>query len=271
VTKQAQQLCEIAVEAARRGGALAMEHYQTDVEFWAKDDTTPVSHADLAVDALLHEQLLGKAPKLGWLSEETKDNSLRLSNSIVWVVDPIDGTRAFLKGRPEWVISIGAVKDNAPIAGAIFNPVTDEMFHATKEGGAFLNGEPIKARGRRQLEGSRMLGYKDMFAHPDWPQPWPEMDVSQVNAVAYRMALVACGRFDATLSLSFKNEWDTAAGTLIVQEAGGIVTDHRGDALTYNQPQTRARSLICTGPNLHDEILGRVKHIPDSRLSNQDR
>ena len=247
-----------------------MEHYETDLKSWSKEDTTPVSEADLAVNAFLHEELIAKAPKMGWLSEETADNSDRLSQSVIWVVDPIDGTRAFLKERPEWVISIAAVKDHQPIAGAIYNPVTDEMFTAYEDGGARLNGEPIRVHKRKLLKGCRMLGYKDMFGHPDWREPWPEMTIDQVNAVAYRMALVACGRFDGTLSLSFKNEWDTAAAHLIVTEAGGVVTNHHGQPLSYNQPGAVGSSLICAGPYLHKEIKARVGYIPDSRLSPQD-
>ncbi len=270
MNKTPHEICDIAIEAARTAGALALSHYKTDLKSWEKHDTTPVSEADLEVDALLHRQLLGATPDFGWLSEETADNDARLSKDWVWIVDPIDGTRAFLKGRPEWVISIGAVYQGKPMAGAIFNPVTDELFSAVKGRGAKLNGEPIQVSKRFELEGCYMLGHASMFARPEWPMPWPPMEIDLVNAIAYRMALVACGKFDATLSLSFKNEWDTAAGCLIVTEAGGVVSDHQGAPLSYNQADTRGRSLICAGPALHASIEDRVRLVPDVRISSND-
>ncbi len=262
-------LTSILTETAREAGAHALKLRAEGVEFWSKKDTTPVTDADLAIDALTKERLLGARPDFGWLSEETADGPARLDKRDVFVVDPIDGTRAFLDGRPEWVISIAAVQDNTPRAAAIFNPVTDEMFVASAGSGCTCNGATVHVTNASVINGCHMIGYADMFHHPDWPRPWPPMEITQKNAVAYRMALVAAGKADATLSLSFKHEWDTAAGTLLVTEAGGTVSDHKGAPLRYNQPSPRGRSLIAAGTGLHGRIAARVSFIPDERIAGQ--
>lgn len=267
MTGETKALVSFLTDTAREAGELALSHQRKGVEAWAKRDATPVSEADLAVDALLKQRLLHKFPAFGWLSEETMDSADRLEKREVFVVDPIDGTRAFLKGKPEWVISLAAVRDTAPFAAAVFNPVTDEMFAAGAGMGCTLNGNTVSVSAVQNMEGCRMIGYPDMFARPEWPRPWPVMDIAQQNAVAYRMALVAAGAADATLSMSFKHEWDTAGGALLVAEAGGIVTDHKGRALMYNQPSPRGRSLIAAGPALHGKIAERVGFVPDERLA----
>lgn len=259
-------LRDIAVDAAREAGALALQHFEGDVTAWQKDNNTPVTKTDIEVDTLLRETLTAARPDFAWLSEETRDDLSRLGAEELWIVDPIDGTRAFVKGRPEWVISIAAVRDGKPVAGAIFNPVTDEMFEAVKGEGARLNGEPIAATSRTALEGCNMIGYVDMFNRKDWPRAWPPMEVGQRNAVAYRLALVASGAFDAMVTLNLKNEWDMAAGALIAQEAGALVTNHLGEPLKFNQPETQGSNLVCAGPALHAALVERVNFIPMERI-----
>ncbi len=267
MTGEISALTSLLAETAQEAGALALSLQKQGVESWAKKDTTPVSNADLAVDALAKTRLLDAFPGHGWLSEETADSAARLEHRDVFIVDPIDGTRAYLKGKPEWVISLAAVRDNAPIAAAVFNPVTDELFVAGQGAGCTLNGASVRVSAAARLEGCQMIGYVDMFGRPEWPTPWPAMDISQKNAVAYRLALVAAGQADATLSMSLKHEWDTAGGALLVAEAGGLVTDHMGTPLRYNQPSPRGRSLIAAGPSLHGHIKRRVDFIPDERLA----
>lgn len=265
-TQDAVTLRDIASAAARKAGKLALDHYAEDVQAWQKGDKTPVTKTDLAVDQMLREDLLAAEPKFGWLSEETRDDRARLEKRDLWIVDPIDGTRAFVKGKPEWVIAIAAVRDGAPIAAVIFNPVTDQLFDAAKDKGARCNGKGIKASSRDNLKGCRLLGFADLFARPDWPSPWPSMHIEQRNAVAYRMALVASGEFDATLSLNLKSEWDIAAGALIAEEAGARVTNHKGERLSFNHPEGHGHNLICAGPALHASILERVSFIPMGRI-----
>ena len=260
------ELRDIARAAARAAGKLALEHYAQDIEAWQKGDKTPVTKTDLAVDKMLRERLTKIRPDFGWLSEETCDHPARLEMRDVWIVDPIDGTRAFVKGKPEWVIAIAAVRNGVPIAAVIFNPVTDELFDAVEGGGARLNGRSIRASNQANLEGCRMLAYADMFARPEWPSPWPPMAVEQRNAVAYRLALVASGAFDAVLTLNLKSEWDIAAGALIATEAGAKITNHTGAPLTFNHPEGHGHNIVCAAPALHAALLERVSFVPIERI-----
>lgn len=246
-------------ETVREAGALAMTFYRTDHKQWSKaHDNTPVTEADIAVNELLHKRLGGARPDYGWLSEETEDDSSRLTQQCVWVVDPIDGTRAFAKQRPHFVISVALVEEGRPALGVLFNPATDEFFEARQSHGAFLNETPIHVSGTSVIEGCRMAAFPPMFRHPSWREPWPEMEILERNSVAYRVALVACGAADATLALNGKNDWDLAAADLILHEAGGRMTTHDGSVFFYNRPSTRHPSLLAAGPALHDALSTRV-------------
>lgn len=246
-------------DVVRQAGAVAMRFFLTDHKQWSKaHDNTPVTEADIAVNDLLRTRLMGARPDYGWLSEETEDDSSRLTQSSVWVVDPIDGTRAFTKGKPHFVISVALVEDGRPVLGVLFNPATDEFFEAQKGRGAKLNGEPIRVSDCAAVEGCRMIAFEPMFRHPAWTEAWPEMDVSDRNSVAYRIALVACGQADATLALNGKSDWDLAAADLILHEAGGRMTTHDGQTFFYNRASTRHPSLLAAGPALYEALFARV-------------
>jgi myo-inositol-1(or 4)-monophosphatase len=249
---------ELLVAAVREAGAIARRGYEGVSKSWEKSKGNPVTETDLAVDAFLRERLCGARTDYGWLSEESADNTERLTRARVFVVDPIDGTLAFIKRKPEFTICAAVVEAGAPVAAAIYNPMTEEMFAAARGAGATLNGDPIRVSARDQLEGCRMLVAQDVIKHPAWPRPWPAMDIGKRASIAYRMVLVANGSYDAMMALSSKHEWDSAAATLIVQEAGGLATMHSGAALPYNQPVPHHRSLICAGPKLHAAILERT-------------
>ena len=246
------------VAAVREAGAIARAGFDGVSKSWEKSKGNPVTETDLAVDKFLHDRLCGAQADYGWMSEESADNTERLSKARVFVVDPIDGTLAFIKRKPEFTICAAVVEAGAPVAAAIYNPLTEEMFAAARGAGATLNGTAIRVSDRSTLEGCRMLVAQDVIAHPAWPKPWPPMDLGKRASIAYRMALVANGTYDAMMALSSKHEWDSAAGTLIVQEAGGLATLHSGAPLPYNQPVPNHRSLICAGPALHAAILERT-------------
>jgi len=248
----------LLVAAVREAGAIARAGYEGVSKSWEKSKGNPVTETDLAVDAFLRERLCAARSGYGWLSEESADNTDRLSKARVFIVDPIDGTLAFIKRKPEFTICVAVIEAGLPISGVIYNPLTEEMFAAARGAGATLNGVAIRVSARAELEGCRMLVAQDVIRHPAWPQPWPAMDVGKRASIAYRMALVANGTYDAMMALSSKHEWDMAAGTLIVQEAGGLVTSHAGAALVYNQPVPHLRSAICAGPALHAAILERT-------------
>lgn len=251
----------LLLHAAREAGELASRLRRAGLEIEYKAGNSPVTNADLAADRLLTETLRTARPDYGWLSEETADDQERLTRRRIFVVDPIDGTRAFLNDRPWWAISVAVVEDERPIAGVVFAPELSETYAARAGGGATLNGAPIRASGTTRLEDCRMAGDPKLFPHPAWPTPWPAMDVQQRNSTAYRMCLVASGDFDAAVAPVAKHDWDLAAADLIATEAGAFVGDHTGRTFRYNRPSPLQASLVCAAPALAPLILDRVRHI----------
>jgi myo-inositol-1(or 4)-monophosphatase len=251
----------LIAEAAREVGEEALRLKAAGLKVWSKAGGSPVTNADIHVDTLLKEMLGRARPDYGWLSEETADDPARLDRSRLFVVDPIDGTVAYFKGKPFWAVSIAVVEDGRPVAAVVHAPELAETFLATLGGGATLNGAAIAASAIDRVEACAMLGDAKMFAHPAWPTPWPPMRIETRNSIAYRVCLVADGRFDAALALSAKSEWDLAAADLIRSEAGACMTDHKGHGFTYNKPAPLMPSLVCAAPALQPLILDRVRHI----------
>ncbi len=252
---------ELIADAAAEAGALALTLSKAGLTIEKKADGTPVTDADLAVDALLTQRLRAARPDYAWLSEETADNTDRLSARRVFIVDPIDGTRAYMRGKPWWAVCIAVVEDGQPTAAVVYAAALDERYEAVAGAGATLNGRPIHASRTTALENARMLGDEAMFAHPAWAKPWPPMTIDSRNAVAYRVALVASGAYDAAVALSHKSEWDIAAAALIATEAGAVVSNHKGAPFVFNTPKARARSLICAAPGVYPLILARTSPI----------
>jgi myo-inositol-1(or 4)-monophosphatase len=224
-------------------------------------DGTPVTNADIEVDSLLKEILTDARPDYGWLSEETADDPARIDRTRIFVVDPIDGTSAYLKHRPWWTVSIAVVEAGRPTAAIVHAPDVAETYEAQAGSGASRNGEAIAPSAAAAIEGCAMLGDAPMFAHPAWPQPWPPMRIETRNSIAYRLCLVAAGAFDAALALSSKGEWDLAAADLIAREAGCLVTTHKGRDIAYNRRVPRVRSMVCAGTALHGLLLDRLAPI----------
>lgn len=245
-------------DAVHDAGALALKYFKDGVKSWHKKPNDPVSEADLAVDALLRDKLLGNRPGYGWLSEESgaqhDDPAMPL-----WVIDPIDGTRAFIAGKPEFTICVALLHQGAPCLAAVFNPATDEFFSAILGEGAKLNGSPIRASGHAALAEARLLASKRTFDRHGWLARMGKADFAYRNSIAYRMALVAAGKFDAAISLSEKSDWDVAAADLLVREAGGRVSDADGRPLVYAGPKHRHPSVVVAGPWLHDELIDLLK------------
>ena len=241
----------ILEDAVRAGGDIARKFYGGDYKRWSKDGGSPVTEADLAVDKYLSKTLTSARPDYGWLSEESADDPARLSRSHVFVVDPIDGTIAFLKNRPHFTICTAVVVDGRPCYGAIYNPISDELYSAQAGGGARRNGAPIHVSARAALEECAMLGDRTQLTCA----PWPAMHVQNRNSVAYRLMLVADGSADASVALSAKRDWDLAAADVILGEAGGLLTDAQGAKLRYNRASTIQPSLVAANPALHAEII----------------
>jgi myo-inositol-1(or 4)-monophosphatase len=248
-------------ETAHEAGRLALRMQESGLDIQWKDGGSPVTNADLALDALIKRRLRAARPDYAWLSEETIDDPARLSGGPVFMVDPIDGTRAFMAGRPWWAVSLAVVEDGRALCGVIYAGGLEETYEAERGGGALVNGRPIQASACAALESCAMLSHKGAFAADDWPEPWPEMRFESRNSVALRMALVAAGAFDATVAMTPKNDWDIAAGIVIAEEAGAVVTDHRGASLVLNRPSVEHPSLVVAAPDLHPLILARTAPI----------
>jgi myo-inositol-1(or 4)-monophosphatase len=241
-------------DTVRAAGAIARKFYGGDYKRWSKAGGSPVTEADLAVDQYLRTNLLAARPDYGWLSEESADDPARLKAARVFVVDPIDGTVAFLKQRPHFTICAAVVENGRPIAAVVYNPIAEELFCAAHT--ATLNGAPIHVLDRSTLEGSAMLAPKNTFS-----AKWPIMRITALNSIAYRVALVAAGKYDAMVSLSVKRDWDLAAADLIIHQAGGFLTDEAGHRLIYNRPIPVQRATIAAGPKLHALILEQLESL----------
>lgn len=243
---------------AREAGELAARYFHQTCEAWEKSPGNPVSEADLAVDDLIKRRLTAHRPQYGWLSEETIDDAARLSCRRVWVVDPIDGTRAFVAGRDGFAVSIALVEDGHPILGCLYAPLRNLFFCAAKDGGATLNGIDIHVARSDQLKGCRMLADKALFQADFWPEPWPAMKLDKPNSIALRLGLVAAGMADAAVALRPKSEWDLAAAWLVLTEAGGVCTDHSGAHPRFNRPDPVYPTVIAASAQLYPQVLARV-------------
>ncbi len=248
----------VLVDAVRECGPLAMHYFRNDAENWEKRPGDPVSEADIAVNRLLLARLGDARPDYGWLSEETEDTDHRLDAERVWIVDPIDGTRAFLDGREEFSISVALTVDGQPVSAAVYNPATDEMFDAVVGGGARLNGKTVTASDADGLDGARLLMSRSELRRADWPQELGECAMTSISSMAYKLALVAAGRFDATATMWPKNEWDIVAGDLLVREAGGRMSDSAGVSFAYNAASTRRLSVVAAAQGVYDPLIDRL-------------
>ena len=242
-------------------GRIALGYFQRDCEQWNKSPNNPVSEADLAVDDFLRTTLMQNRTGYGWLSEETMDRPERLSRGRLWIVDPIDGTRAFLHDRNDWCISVALVQNRRPVLAALYAPVKNAFYFARAGCGATKNDMPIHVTKTDNLANSRMMGMPDAFKNTDlWPDPWPEsMYCERVNSIALRMAQVADGQFDCCVTLRPKNDWDLAAADLIVEEAGGFVTTGYGETLKYNHEKPMHKHIVTTSPALQDKVMQKVR------------
>ncbi|TPE52089.1 3'(2'),5'-bisphosphate nucleotidase CysQ [Amaricoccus solimangrovi] len=249
----------LITEAAEAAGEIARRHFNAAPRTWEKPGGFgPVTEADLEIDAMLHERLLGARPGYGWLSEESPDDPARLEARRVFVLDPIDGTRAFIAGQKGWAHSIAVAERGEIVAAVVHLPMLGRTYAARLGHGATLNGQPIAASGREALDGARLLATSATMDPGRWVGRAPEFDRHFRPSLANRVCLVAEGRFDAMLTLRPTWEWDVAAGDLIAREAGAAVATATGAAPRYNAPDPRLPGFLAAAPALRAPLLRRL-------------
>lgn len=246
-------------EAASAAGVIAMRHFRSDLDSWEKGGGQgPVSEADIEIDRMLRAELRAARPDYGWLSEESEDDPARLAHERVFIVDPIDGTRAFIAGQATFAHAIAVVERGVVVAGIVHMPAKQRSFEATLGGGATMDGRPIAASGRTALEGAAALAAKPQLDPARWPGGAPPVERHFRSSLAYRLCLVGSGRFDAMITLRDAWEWDVAAGDLIAREAGAVVTDRLNAPGRYNAPDPRLPGMIAAAPGIHRQIMARL-------------
>jgi myo-inositol-1(or 4)-monophosphatase len=239
----------------REAGALALSMFGTALKTWNKEASSPVSEADIAVDHLLREKLIGDGSgDFGWLSEETADDPARLEARYVWIVDPIDGTRAYIAGLSDWCVCAALADEGRPVAACLFAPVTDEMFVAAAGGGATRNGVVIETSPGATLDGARIAGPKGFLEKLAAVAP-PFAVMPRLPSLALRLARVAHGVFDVAIAGGNSHDWDLAAADLLVHEAGGEMTTLAGEAIIYNRPVPRHGALVAAGRDRHATLI----------------
>lgn len=247
-------------EAARKAGEVALNYWGGTFQHWDKpEDAGPVTEADLAVNDLLHDILMSARPDYGWLSEETQDDPKRLNKERCFIIDPIDGTRSFMAGEKTWSHSIAVVEQGQVIAGVVYLPAKDVMYRASRGQGAFVGKDRMHIKTGDHIKQARILANRAVMTSGHWiTGAAPTFERHHRPSLAYRMALVAEGRFDGMLTLRPTWEWDVAAGVLMVQEAGGVVCDRTGTSVLFNNATPQAKGLIATDSVLCDQILARL-------------
>ena len=236
------------MEIAREAGRIAYDQWPGAghaPEVWEKSPGNPVCAADLAVDGFLRRELGALLPAAGWLSEETADDPARLGRDLIWLVDPIDGTRDFIRGRPGWAVSVALISNNRPLIGILVAPARGEEWVGISGQGAERNGTQLAVKERTLFAGARVPA--DSLAREDRDLAL----VAKPNSIALRIAMVAAGAADLVATVRWGFEWDIAAAALIAREAGAAVTDAFGRPLNYNKRDPRAFGLLVSAPGIH--------------------
>jgi myo-inositol-1(or 4)-monophosphatase len=248
-------------DTVREAGALALSLFRTELKNWTKGASSPVSEADIRVNDLIEGRLRSATPDYGWLSEESADDEARLGKRLVWIVDPIDGTRGYLAGREDWCVSVALVEQASPVLAAVFAPASDEFFFAMRGQGATRNDVPVYATSGTELDFSRVAGPKplvqrlsrssdEVILHP------------RIGSLALRLCRVAEGKLDAAFAGGQSRDWDLAAANLIVQEANGNMTALSGDAILYNRREVTHGVLVAAGRDRHAHIVEHFRTRP---------
>jgi len=245
----------LLLDAADAAAVIAMKHFKSCVEVWEKgNDQGPVSAADLEIDTMLKARFSAARPEYGWLSEETEDDQARLTCDKTFIIDPIDGTRSFIDGNENFAVALAIADQGEVLHGVVAMPAKGLVYAASRGAGAHLNGEPITVGSRSKIKQARFLLSGSMQKHAYWRDGPPPFERHFRSSLAYRMSLVAQGRFDGMLTFRPTWEWDVAAGDIIAREAGAIVTDRSGQPLRFNQAVPQLDGALATNINLHGQM-----------------
>jgi myo-inositol-1(or 4)-monophosphatase len=259
---------DLARAAARSAAEAVMGWFGTPMDVVLKSPDQPLTKADLLADRIIKDILLGARPSYGWLSEETADSAERLEREMVWIVDPIDGTRSFIAGRPEFSISIGLARSGAVVLGVVCNPATQEYYWSSKGDGAFMaqgDGEvrmlslaPCPPQNRKPI----ILASRNELSRGDFDSLRDEWEIKPLGSTAYKLAGVASGLGDVFFSRGPKSEWDVCAGALLVEEAGGVATDLFGEPFSYNKLEPFVSGVAASSGGLHRHVVNKITKLP---------
>jgi myo-inositol-1(or 4)-monophosphatase len=249
-------------DVVRDAGRLALSMFRTELKTWTKGASSPVSEADIAVNDLLENALRSATPDYGWLSEESADDAHRLARRLVWIVDPIDGTRAYLAGREDWCVSVALVERASPVLAAVFAPASEEFFFAVLGEGATLNGMSVQATTGTAIDFSRMAGPKPLVERLNSASTDGITLHPRIGSLALRLCRVAQGTPDAAFAGGQSRDWDLAAANLIVQEANGNMTALSGETILYNRPEVTHGVLVAAGRDRHASIVSHFRNRP---------
>jgi myo-inositol-1(or 4)-monophosphatase len=252
---------EVAIQAARAAGAIVLRYYESGVPVAAKGPDDPVTKADLEANARIHALVTAAFPDDGWLSEETADSPERLQHERVWVVDPLDGTKEFIQHIPEFCVCIALVEYGRPVVAVEYNPASQRLYAAVRGGGATVNDAPARVSTTARVADAVVLASRSEDKRGEWDPFKDRVHVRLTGSVAYKLAELATGNGDATFTLTPKNEWDICAGSLLVEEAGGRVTDLEGKPLVWNQPKTLRPGMIASNGVLHAALLALIDEL----------
>jgi myo-inositol-1(or 4)-monophosphatase len=250
-----QALRDAAVEAAREAGAAIRAFYRDSYTVRDKGVDNPLTDADLAANAILEQRLHHAYPDFGWLSEESVDDASRLQRGTAWIVDPLDGTKEFTLGIPEFCVSIGLAVDGAPALGVLYNPIADELFVGVVGEGATFNGSPVTVTGHRGLDGARVVCSRTEMKKGMFDRWTDRIALVPVGSVAYKLGLVAAGRAEASFTPQPRNEWDICGGVALIQAAGGRTSTRRGTPFVFNRADPLVDGVVATNGGVHEDVL----------------
>ena len=252
---------DVLLQAMREAGVALINIQQSGFSIDKKSNHDMVTQADLLVNEILKKQLMQAYPDDGWLSEESHDDKDRLTRERVWIVDPVDGTKEFVAGIPEYAISVALVEQGIPILASVYNPATDELFHAIKGGGAWRGDKRLQCAPVAPSSDILLLASRSEYARGEWEFIKKKYSVRAVGSIAYKLALVAAGQAHGTFSLGHKNEWDIVAGILLITEAGGIATDKNRQSILFNHSEVLVNGIVATTPDINDEIFAVINQL----------